>query len=342
MKAVRISEHGGPEVLRIEEIPAPEPGPGEIRVAVKACGLNHLDTWVRRGVPGHRFPLPITPGCDGAGVVERAGPGAARWRPGDPVVLSPGEGCGSCERCRSGEEQLCLSYGILGEMRDGCCAEFVVVKEGRALPKPENLSFEQAAAFPLVFLTAWHMLVARAQVRSGENVLIHAAGSGVSSAAIQIAKLRGARVIGTAGSEEKCRKAKALGADECIDYTKADFFEEVRLLTGKRGVDVVIDHVGEATIERSVRLLVKGGRLVTCGTTSGPEIRLDFRHVFFKSLSILGSTMGSRGELQEVLRHAAAARLKPVVDSTFPLAQVRDAHARIGARAAFGKVVVLP
>lgn len=343
MKAVRIHEHGGLEVLKLEEIPAPEPGPGEIRVAVKAAALNHLDTWVRRGVPGHKFPLPITPGCDGAGVVEKMGPGFTAWKTGDAVVLSPGEGCGVCEPCQSGSENLCRHYGILGEMRDGTCAQFVVVKSARAMKKPSNLSFEEAASMPLVFLTAWHMLVARARVQPGEAVLVHAAGSGVSSAAIQIAKLFGARVLATAGSDEKCARARQLGADECINYEKADFFEEVRKLTGKRGVEIVIDHVGQSTMDKSIRLLVKGGRLVTCGTTSGPEIPLDFRHIFFKSLSVLGSTMGSRGELLEILRHVEAGRLKPVLDSVFPLEKIREAHARIGERAVFGKIgVTLP
>lgn len=340
MKAVRIHEHGGLEVLQIEDIPAPEPGPGEIRVAVKAAGLNHLDTWVRRGVPGHKFPLPITPGCDGAGVVEKLGPGVADWKTGDAVMLSPGEGCGGCERCRAGDEHLCRHYGILGEMRDGTCAQLVVVKSARAMKKPASLSFEEAAAIPLVSLTAWHMLVARAQIREGETALVHAAGSGVSSAAIQIAKLFGARVIATAGSDEKCAKALKLGADECINYEKTDFFEEVRKLTAKRGVDIAIDHVGQSTMEKSIRLLVKGGRLVTCGTTSGPEIKVDFRHIFFKSLSVLGSTMGTRAELREILRHVEAGRLKAVIDSVFPLEKIREAHAQIGERAVFGKVVV--
>ncbi len=340
MKAVRIHEHGDLEVLRIEDIAIPTPGPEEVRIQVKAAGLNHLDTWVRRGVPGHKYPLPITPGCDGAGIVEELGGAVSGLKKGDRVLLAPGLSCGRCVSCASGQDQLCRYYGILGETRDGCCAEFVVVNAKQALPIPSNLSFEDAAAIPLVFLTAWHMLVERAKVRPGETVLIHAAGSGVSSAAIQIAKLWGTRVIATASSAEKCEKAKKLGADEAIDYQRQDFYEEVRKLTGKRGVDVAIDHVGETTLEKSVRCLVKGGRLVTCGTTSGFEIKLDFRHVFFKSLSILGSTMGSRGELHEILSHVASGKLRPVVDSVFPLEKIQQAHARIGERAVFGKVIV--
>lgn len=340
MKAVRIHEHGDLDVLRIEDISIPTLGPEEVRIQIKAAGLNHLDTWVRRGVPGHKYPLPITPGCDGAGIVDELGSAVSGLKKGDRVLLAPGLSCGRCASCASGQDQLCRYYGILGETRDGCCAEFVAVNAKQALPIPGNLSFEDAAAIPLVFLTAWHMLIERAKIRPGETVLIHAAGSGVSSAAIQIAKLWGTRVIATAGSAEKCEKAKKLGADEAINYQKQDFYEEVRKFTGKRGVDVAIDHVGETTLEKSVRCLVKGGRLVTCGTTSGFEIKLDFRHVFFKSLSILGSTMGSRGELHEILGHVASGKLHPVVDSVFPLEKIQQAHTRIGERAVFGKVIV--
>jgi NADPH:quinone reductase-like Zn-dependent oxidoreductase len=346
VRAVVIHEHGGPEVLRLEDREAPEPGAGQVRVRVRAVGLNHLDLWVRRGVPGHTFPLPIVPGCDVAGEIERLGEGAADSGPtalavGDRVVLGPGVSCGRCHACRSGDEPLCRAYGILGETRDGGCAELVVAPAGNVFPVPGGLSFEEAAAVPLVFLTAWHMLVSRARVRAGERVLIHAAGSGVSSAAIQIARMHGARVLATAGSDEKCRRAIELGAEEACNYREKDFTAEVRRFTGKQGVDVAFDHVGQDTFDRTIRCLAKGGRYVTCGATSGYEMKTDFRLVFFKSLSILGSTMGGSHELLDVLAHVGAGRLRPVLDRTFPLERVADAHAHLEARAGFGKTVLV-
>jgi NADPH:quinone reductase-like Zn-dependent oxidoreductase len=341
MRAVVIEKHGGPEELRILERENPEPGPGEVRVRVAAVGLNHLDLWVRKGVPGHRFPLPIVPGSDVAGVVDRIGPGAAGSSEGDRVVLDPGVSCGSCHPCRSGRESLCSGYGILGETRDGGCAEFITVPARNVLPMPSGLEFPEAAAVPLAFLTAWHMLVARAAVRPGERVLIHAAGSGVSSAAIQIARMLGARVMATAGSEAKCVKARELGAEIAVDYREADFVQEVRKWTGKAGVEVAVDHVGEDTFERTLRCLAKGGRYVTCGATSGFELKTDFRLVFFKSLSILGSTMGGSHELMEVLNHVSAGALRPVVDRVLPLQDVADAHRHLESRSAIGKTVLL-
>jgi len=341
VRAVVIREHGGPEVLRIEERPAPSPGPREVLIRVRAVGLNHLDLWVREGVPGHVFPLPIVPGCDVAGVVEALGPGAAGCARGDEVVLSPGLSCGRCRACRRGEDPLCRDYGILGESRDGGCQELLVVPDTAVFPKPPRLDWAEAASVPLAFLTAWHMLRARARVEPGERVLIHAAGSGVSAAAIQIAVLLGARVIATAGSTEKCARAVALGAEACINYREQDFVGEVRRWTDKRGVGVVVDHVGADTFDRSIRCLSKGGRYVTCGATSGYELKTDFRPVFFKSLSILGSTMGSGDELAAVLDLVTAGRLRPVVDGVFPLDKVADAHRRLASREAFGKVALL-
>ena len=343
MKAVVVREHGGAEVLRIEERPVPEPGHGEVRVRVRAVALNHLDVWVRRGVPGHPFPLPIVPGCDVAGEVDALGPGADEApRPGAPVLVAPGLSCGACEACASGQDQFCRQYGILGETRDGGCAEAVVVPARNLLPAPRDLPAEQAAAIPLVFLTAWHMVVERARVRAGETVLVHAAGSGVSSAAIQIARLHGARVITTVGSDAKAAKARALGADEVVNYRTQDFAAEVRRLTAKRGVDAIVDHVGPATWDGNVRSLAKGGRLVLCGSTGGFEVKTDLRFVFFKSLAVLGSTMGSRSELHAILRLVEAGRLRPVVDSVLPLAEVAEGHRRLEAREVFGKVVLRP
>ena len=294
MQVVRIREHGGLDKLLFEEAPLPTPGPGEVRVAVRAAGLNHLDTWVRRGVPGHVFPLPLIPGCDGAGIVDAVGAGVTATKAGDRVVLAPGHACGVCRACASGRDHLCRSYGIFGETRDGTCAGAVVVPERNVLPLPAKVSFEVAAAFPLVYLTAWHMLVARAELRPGETILVHAAGAGVSTAAIQIAKLLGAgRVIATTSTPEKAARARAIGADDVIDYAKEDFTARVRELTGRVGVDVVIDHVGQATFAGSLKVLAKGGRVVTCGATSGPKVEVHMNLVFFKSLSILGSTMGT-------------------------------------------------
>lgn len=343
MKAIVVREHGGPEVLVAEDRPVPEPGPGEARVRVSAVAMNHLDIWVRRGVPGHPFPLPIVPGCDVAGTIDSLGPGAnTALRPGDPVLLAPGLSCGTCSHCARGDDHLCRHYGILGETRDGGCAEFIVVPVVNLLPHPTNLPPEQAVAIPLVFLTAWHMLVHRARVQPGDEVLVQAAGSGVSSAGIQIARVLGARVYATAGSDEKLERARELGADEVINYRTQDFAKEVRRLTGKRGVDVILDHVGPDTWEGDIRSLAKGGRLVICGSTTGFEVRTDLRFVFFKNISILGSTMGSRGELHDILRLVESGKLKPVVDSVLPLDEVREAHRRMEAREVFGKVVLRP
>ncbi len=340
MRAVVVHEHGGPEVLRIEDRSVPAPGPGQVRVKVQAVALNHLDLWVRRGVPGHRFPLPIVPGCDIAGTVDALAAGEAGPAPGTAVVVSPGVSCRRCRPCRSGNENLCRDYGILGETRDGGCCDFAIVPSANLLPKPESLDFPHAAAVPLAFLTAWHMLVGRAAIRPGEVVLVHAAGSGVSTAAIQIACLFGGRVIATAGSEEKCARARSLGAEIAVNYREADFVEEIRRFTGKRGVDIAVDHVGADTFDRTIRCLAKGGRYVTCGATSGYEMRTDFRLIFFKSLSILGSTMGGSHELADVLDHVRSGRLRPVVDRVFPLEDVAEAHRYLEARTGFGKVVL--
>jgi len=346
MQAVRIREHGGLERLRFEDAPVPAPGPCEVRVALRAVGVNHLDTWVRRGVPGHAFPLPLIPGCDGSGVIDALGPGCRARRLGERVTLGPGVSCGVCRACAAGRDHLCRYYGILGEMRDGTCASHVVVPERNALPLPESVSFEVGAAFPLVYLTAWHMLVDRAALRPGETILVHAAGSGVSTAAIEIARLlRAGRVIATASTAEKAAKAKALGVDDVIDSGKEDgnaIAARVRDLTGKAGVDVVIDHVGQATMGASLKALSKGGRVVSCGATSGAKVEVPMNLVFFKSISILGSTMGSLAEVHEVLGHVAAGRLKPVVDSVLPLSQVAEAHRRLEARQVFGKIVLTP
>ncbi|MBI1853928.1 MAG: zinc-binding dehydrogenase [Planctomycetes bacterium] len=342
MKAIVVHEHGGLDRLRVENVPDPKPAADEVLVEVRACALNHLDLWVRRGVPGHAFPLPMIPGCDVAGIVREVGSVARGVAVGDAVVVAPGLACGRCEACSSGNDNLCRFYGILGETRNGGYAALVAVPAANALPLPKGLSFEEAAAVPLVFLTAWHMLVVRAELRAGEEVLVQAGGSGVGSAAIQIAKLLGARVYTTVSSDAKADRARALGADEVIVHTKEDFAARVRDLTGKRGVDVVFEHTGSETFAKGLRSLAKGGRLVTCGATSGFEVPIDLRPIFFKSLSILGSTMGSRGELHQILRLVEQRRLRPVIERTFPLEEAANAQSMLEERRAFGKVVLVP
>lgn len=342
MKSVRIHEHGDPSVLRIEDVSDPAPGPGEVLVRVRAAALNHLDVWVRRGVPGHEFPLPITPGCDGAGVIEAVGAGVDGARVGEEVALAPGLSCGTCARCSEGRDNLCRAYGILGETRDGTNAELLVVPERNALPKPPSLSFEEAASMPLAFLTAWGMLVEKVGLTPGDFVLVQAGGSGVGSAAIQVAKLFGCEVAATASTEAKRARCLELGADHAIDYTKDDWSFEVRRLTRKRGVDVVVEHVGGPTLVTALRTLKKGGTLVTCGATSGFEVTLDLRPLFFRNVSILGSTMGSRGSLHRILELAERGAIRPVVDRVLPMTDIAKAHEALDERAQFGKVVVTP
>jgi NADPH:quinone reductase-like Zn-dependent oxidoreductase len=339
MLAVLIHEHGGLDRLTLTDVPSPTALPGEALVRVKAVALNHLDLWLRRGVPGHTFPLPMIPGSEVAGVIEAIAEND-RWKVGDEVIVAPGYSCGLCMACLSGNDPLCPKFGIFGETKSGGAAEQIAVPVRNLLRKPAGLSFAEAAALPLDLLTAWHMLVTRAQLRPGETVLVHAGGSGVGSAAIQIAKLWRATVYATAGSDEKTARSRALGADEAINYRTADFVAEVRRLTQKRGVDVVFEHVGADTFERSLRALTKGGRLVTCGSTAGAEVTINLRLVFFKLLSILGSTMGSLAELHEILRHVEAGRLRPVVDRVLPLKEVAEGHRVLEAREAFGKVVL--
>jgi NADPH:quinone reductase-like Zn-dependent oxidoreductase len=342
MKAIAIREHGGPEAVNLLELPDPVPKPGEVVVAVKAAALNHLDIWVRTGWQGLRLAFPHVLGSDVAGVIEAIGAGVEGVKVGDAVVVNPSLGCGRCERCLSGNENLCRRFAILGEHVSGGMAEKLAVSARNVLPKPENLSFVEAAAIPLTFMTAWHALVARAQLRLGETVLVHAAGSGVGVAAVQIAKLHGARVIATAGSDEKLRRAKDLGADEVVNYETQDFVQEVRRLTDKRGVEVVFEHVGKKTWEKSILAAGIGGRIVTVGATTGYDPLTDLRHVFFRQLSILGSTMGTAAELVQVLRFVGEGKLRPVVDRTMPLADAVKGHALLTQRAQFGKIVLEP
>lgn len=346
MKAYVIEEHGDLGALGLRERPDELPGPGEVVVALEASALNHLDLWVRRGVPGHRFPLPLVPGSDGVGRVLALGDGVCGWKPGQRVLLAPGYGCGACHACLRGDESLCRRYLILGETRDGTCAEQIRVPAGAILSCPDGLAPADAAALPLVLTTTWRMLIRRARLAPGETVLIHAGGSGIGSTAIQIARAIGCRVITTVGNAGKRDAALALGADHVILYPRApqaspaDIAGEVRRLTQKRGVDVVVEHTGAQTWDASLRSLARGGRLVTCGATSGADARLDLRVLFFKQLELIGSTMGSRADLLEALRLVERGVLRPVVDRVFGFDALPEAHRYLEERRAFGKVVL--
>lgn len=341
MNAMVLREHGGPEVLRAEQLPIPEPGPGQVRVRVRAVALNHLDLWVRRGGPAFKLEYPHRLGSDLAGTVDAVGPGATATV-GAKVVVQPGLSCGRCAACLGGHDNLCRFYRILGENAQGGYAEYHVVPEVNLAPYPERLDFPHAAASLLTFLTAWQMVVRKAAVQPGDVVLVQGAGSGIGVAAIQIAKLYGARVITTAGSAQKLERARQLGADDVIDYTSADLVAECKRLTAKRGVDAVIEHVGGEVFAASVRAVRVGGRVVTCGATAGFHPEIDLRHIFFRQVEVLGSTMGSKADLLAVLGHVAAGRLQPVVHAVLPLAQAAEAHRILERREAFGKVVLEP
>jgi NADPH:quinone reductase-like Zn-dependent oxidoreductase len=340
MKAVVYARHGGPEVIQLQDMPVPPVGPADVLVRVRAVALNHLDLWVRRGLPRLSVPFPHIPGSDISGVVERVGGAVTTVRPAEEVLISPGLSCGVCAQCVAGEDNLCARYTILGEHRHGGYAEYVVVPEVNILPKPARLSFEEAAAVPLVFLTAWNMLVTQARLRFGETVLVWGAGSGVGSAGIQIAKVFSARVIAVAGASWKLDRAKALGADEVINYHDDEVGDAVRRCTDRRGVDVVFDHVGAATWPTSIRALARGGRLVTCGATSGAEAVTDIRYIYGRRLSIHGTWMGTKGDLRTALRLVEQGRLKPVVYEVFPLEGAARAQEIMERSAHFGKLVL--
>jgi len=342
MKSVIFAQHGGPEVLKFTEAPDPQIKANEVLIEVRACALNHLDVWVRGGLPGIKIPLPHILGNDVAGVVRDVGELVTWTNPGDEVMIQPGVSCGHCVECLAGRDNMCDEYDMIGYRRDGGYAELLSVPGVNVIPKPKNLSWPEAAALPLVTLTAWHMLVTQARIQPGEYVLAHAAGSGVGSLGIQIAKLFGARVIATASSDEKLAKARELGANETVNYTRDDWPKEVRKLTGGRGVDVVFEHTGAATWPGSIVSLRKGGRLVTCGATSGFDARTDLRQVFYRHLTILGSMMGSKAELLAAMKFIESGQIRAVVDRTLPLSEARAAHELMEDRAQFGKLVLLP
>ncbi len=342
MKAAFFQEHGGSEKLLYGDYRDPVPGPGEAVVRVRACGLNHVDMLLLDG----RFPppegLPHVNGCEVTGTVEAAGPGVTGLERGQRVIVFPGFSCGRCEYCLRGERTVCIRYGYLGAHRDGGYAELVKAPAANLLPLPESLSFEAGAALPMAMLTAWHAVVAQADVRPGQLVLVQAAGSGVGSAAIQVARLCGARVMTTVGSDDKVELARELGAEHVVNYRREDFVEEARRWSGKRGVDVVIEHIGGATFERSVHALTRLGKLVTIGSHDTHWSRLDLRHVYSKNLRVIGTNLGSILELQQVLDHVVAGRLRPVVDRVFPLKEARAAVQYVLDRKNRGKVLLVP
>jgi NADPH:quinone reductase-like Zn-dependent oxidoreductase len=342
MKAARIHQHGSPEVLIYEDVPDPRIKANQILVRVRACALNHLDLFIRAGIPGMKFAMPHILGSDIAGEVIAVGELCERVQTGWRVLLSPGLSCRQCDQCAAGQDNFCRRYTIFGSGVDGGNAELVAAPEWTAIQIPDDITFEQAAAAPLVSLTAWHMLVGRARLQLGEDVLVLAASSGVGTMAIQIAKLLRCRVIATAGGEAKMAKAKELGADHVIDHYQQDISAEVKKLTGKRGVDVVFEHVGAATWNKSLESLAPGGRLVTCGNTTGYDVKLDLRFLFSKQWSLLGSFMGPLGELHQVLKFVFRKEIKPVIDKVYPLSEIRVAHEHLENKEQFGKVVVVP
>ena len=340
MKAVRIHQFGGPEVLMYEDVPDPQLRKDQVLVRVKACSLNHLDVWVSKGLPGVKLPHIL--GSDIAGEIVEVGEYIGGFTAGQRVLVAPMHFCGLCVKCLAGLQNRCREFTVLGNGVDGGNCELVAVPAANAIPIPDTLDLNQAASVPLVFVTAWHMLVGLAALRSGQTVLVLGASSGVGIAAIQIAKLFHCRVITTAGDEAKLEKGRALGADYGINHYKQKISEEVRKITNKEGVDIVVEHVGAATWDESVRSLKSGGKLVTCGVTTGPNVSLDLRHLFARQLTLLGSYMGTMGELNEVLGHVFAGRLKPVVDRIFPLSEIRAAHEYLEKSQMFGKVVLNP
>ena len=340
MKAVRFHQHGGTDVLRYETAPDPVPTRGWAVVRVRACALNHLDLFQRRGLERVKIPLPHISGADVAGEVLE--PGDSRIPAGQRVMVQPGLSCGVCKECLSGQDNACPNYDVLGYQSDGGYAEMVAVPAANLIPIPDSINDVEAAAFPLSFLTAWHMLHAKARLTSGDWVMVWAAGSGVGQAAIQIACAFHARVIATVGSPEKSQRAGSLGAEAVIDHHQEDVLARVRQLTANRGVDIVVEHVGAASWERSVRCLARGGRVVTCGATTGHQTSLDLRHLFARQLSLLGSYMGTKAELLKAADLMFRGVLKPVVDRTYALQDVGQAQDRLETSEHFGKIVVTP
>ena len=342
MDAVQFVDHGDGDVVEYGSYPTPSPEPGEVVVDVRAGALNHLDVWTRRGLPGLDLEMPHVPGSDAAGVVASVGDGVDRFAPGDRVAVTAGISCGSCEFCRDGDPTLCVDYEILGEHRAGVHAERVAVPAEALVPVPEGVDWTTAAAAPLVFGTAWRMLHTRGDVESGETVLVLGASGGVGHAAVQIAAHAGCEVIATASSEAKRATARRLGADHTVDYEATDFADAVREYTGQRGVDVVVDHVGAATWRQSLRSLAKGGRLLTCGATTGPTPETNVNRIFGNQLSVLGSTMATPGEFDDVLELVWDGTFEVLIREVLPMSETARGHELLEHREGFGKVVVVP
>ena len=342
MKAVVFDRHGGPEVLRSEDVPEPAPARGDVVIEVKAASINHIDIFLRRGMPGIKVPMPKIIGSDAAGVIREIGLEVSGLRIGQRVTINPGISCGHCEFCAAGFGSQCLTYAMVGENTDGAYAQLLKVPSHIVLPIPDSISFEDAAAAPLVFMTAWSMMVNKGNIRPGEDVLILGAGAGVGTAAIQIAKMLGCRVFATASTEEKLQRAKQLGADFLINYRTEEFDKKIRDLTNRRGVDVVVDYIGADTWVRSLRSARRGGRVLTCGATTGFAPQTDLRQIFFRQVQVIGSTMGSHREFLDVMKCVFRGQLKPVIDRVLPLEEARKGHELIEARAVFGKIVLTP
>ena len=342
MKALAFQEHGGLDKLKYQVVADPKVGAGDVLVRVKAVALNHLDLFVREGMPGLKLPLPFWSGCDIAGDVAEVGGSVSGVAVGDRVVVNPNLECGRCEYCQKGQHSLCVSYGILGEHTHGGLDEYVKVDGRNVVKLPDAVTNENAAAYVLVNMTAWRMMVSQARLRAGEDLLSLGVGGGVSSTGVQIGKLCGARVWVTSSSDEKLERARALGADECINYAKEDWVKVIAQKTGRRGVDVVLENVGAATWAGAIRALGKGGRLVTCGGTSGPICETDVRQVFWKQISIIGSTMSTNAEFAAVLGQLFRGRLKAIVDSVMPLEDGVAAQQRLAEGKQFGKIVLTP
>jgi NADPH2:quinone reductase len=342
MKAVTFHEHGGPDVLRFEDVADPQPARGEVLIEVRATSVNHLDIFLRRGMPGVHVPLPKIPGSDAAGIIRAVGPDVTTVAAGQRVTINPGISCGHCEFCAAGYGSQCVKFTIVGEHSNGAHAQFVVVPEHIVLPIPDSVSFEEAAAAPLVFVTAWSMMVSKGNIRPGEDILILGAGAGVGTAAIQIAKLSGCRVFAAASTEEKLQRARQLGADVLINYKTTEFDRKIRELTNKRGVDAVIDYIGADTWVKSLRSARRGGRVLTCGATTGFAPQTDLRQIFFRQVQVIGSTMGSHREFLDVMKLIFSGKLKPVIDRVLPLHEAAKGHELVESRNVFGKIVLVP
>jgi NADPH:quinone reductase-like Zn-dependent oxidoreductase len=342
MKAAIFRSHGPIEHLEYADVAAPTPGPNEVLVRVRAVALNHLDLFVRQGIPGINLEFPHIGGCDIAGEIEAVGVAVEGWREGERVVINPSLSCGGCEFCVMGEESLCVRYRIIGEHVRGGAAEYIVVPSANLFRIPDDYPFVQAAAAPLVYMTAWRSLITQGQLRAGQSALILGAGGGVASAAIQIARFAGAKVYAASRDEAKREQALHLGAHEALDSNE-DFARELWRRTNKRGVDLVLENVGAATWDRALRSVVKGGRVVVYGATSGPHVQIDLRQLFWKQYAIIGATMANRREFNTVMRLLFwERRLEPVVDRVLPLSEIREAHRALESGEQFGKIVLTP